>query len=505
MYCASTRIKKVLTIAGSDSGGGAGIQADMKTFAALGVYGSSVITAVTAQNTLKVEGIYGVSPHFVEKQLDAVLTDIGADAVKTGMLNDANIIEVISKKLKSYPRLCLVVDPVMVATSGDRLLSPAGECALREKLLPHADFVTPNIEEASVLCGFTVANEEDIFKALRKIHGMGPDFVVITGMKKGRESVDFCYDGNEIRELKGPIVQTSSTHGTGCSFSAALAAFLAKGVPAWEAVAMAKDFIIAALRYAYRTGSGRGSLNHLASFFPGRIDDLEVLKTRVNAFHAWGVKPDPGSFPLLNVIIGGPLCHGKDYAELTGEIVKAGARLIQLREKEADTRKLVEMARKMREVCHSSGALLVVNDRVDVAAAAGADGVHLGQDDLSPRMARSILGPEKIIGVSAGNLAEAEAAVAEGADYLGVGPVYFTTSKECDVPPGGGSLIADVASQVKVPVIAIGGVTPENALPLLKAGAAGVAVISAVLAGPAPEREVERFMEVFANARRKQR
>ncbi len=222
-----------------------------------------------------------------------------------------------------------------------------------------------------------------------------------------------------------------------------------------------------------------------------------IQENRTHIFQEWGTRPELGPFPLLNVIIGGPLCEGKDYAQLTQAVIEGGARLIQLREKEGDTRQLVETAREMQQVCRKYGALLVVNDRVDVAAAAGADGVHLGQDDLSFAMARAILGPGKIIGISVDNLAQAEVAVAAGADYLGVGPAYPTDTKECKLPAGGPSLIAQVASQVKIPVLAIGGITPENTLPLLKAGASGVAVISSVLASPDPKQVVQEFMAIF--------
>jgi thiamine-phosphate diphosphorylase len=169
--------------------------------------------------------------------------------------------------------------------------------------------------------------------------------------------------------------------------------------------------------------------------------------------------------------------------------------LIQLREKEGDTRDLVNMAIKMCQVCHENGALFVVNDRVDVAIASGADGIHIGQDDLDPKMARALLGPEKIIGVSVGDVAEAEAAAADGADYLGVGPAYPTNSKDCKNDAGGSELIEEIVSQTSLPVIAIGGITPDNSSPLLRAGAKGVAVISSILGAAQPELVVREFMK----------
>lgn len=490
-------IKKALTIAGSDSGGGAGIQADIKTFAALGVYGSSVIASLTAQNTLGVQGVSRISADFVGMQLDSVLSDIGADAVKTGMLYDAEIIEVVAERLQSYKIPYLVVDPVMVASSGARLLNQDAVGVMRDKLLPITNFVTPNVEEASALSGISINSEDDVYRASREIKKMGPEFVVITGVQRDEQCIDFCFDGNEFRELSGQMVETNNTHGTGCSFSAALAAILAQGVSNWQAVSMAKNFVANGLRYSYRVGAGHSPINHFASFFPGNLDDLDIQENRSHIFQDWGTRPDLGPFPLLNVIIGGPLCKGKDYAQLTQSVIEGGARLIQLREKEGDTMQLVETARKMQQVCRKYGALFVVNDRVDVAVAAGADGVHLGQDDLPFGMARAILGPGKIIGISVDNLAQAEVAVAQGADYLGFGPAYPTDTKECKRPAGGPSLIAQVASKVKIPVLAIAGITPENTLPLLKAGASGVAVISSVLGSPDPQQVVQEFMEIF--------
>jgi len=491
------KIRKVLTIAGSDSGGGAGIQADLKTFAALGVYGSSVITAVTAQNTLGVQGISGLAPDFVLQQLNSVLGDIGADAVKTGMLYDAEIINVVAERLKSSRVPYLVVDPVMVATSGDRLLTPDGEKAIREKLLPLAAFVTPNVAEAAALCGFPIQEEKDLYDAARALHELGPEHVIITGIRRDKNSLDLYFDGKDFREVEGRFFKTSHTHGTGCTFSAALAAFLARGASPQQALLLAKKYVAVGLQYAYPVGGGSGPLNHMAAFFPAAWDDPAVLEIRAAAFRNWGISPELGPFPALYVIIGGPLRGRRGYADLAQAAAQEGVRFVQLREKEGETRQLVRIAREMREVCRAHGAFLIVNDRVDVAAAAGADGVHLGQEDLSPQAARVVLGPGKIIGVSVDNLAEAEAAAAAGADYLGLGPVYPTESKDCGVPPCGPALVEKIAARVPVPVFAIGGITPGNTLPLLQAGAAGVAVISSFLGAPDPKKAVRAFFDVF--------
>ncbi len=207
---------------------------------------------------------------------------------------------------------------------------------------------------------------------------------------------------------------------------------------------------------------------------------------------------DLSAAPYLCVIIGGKPYRGRDCLELTRAAVASGVQLVQLREKEMNTGELVALAVAMRDICRQSGALLIVNDRADVAAASGADGVHLGQEDLSLRAARALLGPGAIIGASASSLEEALAAAAAGADYLGLGPVYPTASKDCSTAPCGLGVLAEVVANVTIPVLAIGGVTPANTMPLLKAEAAGVAVITAFAGAPDPQEAVREFQEVLS-------
>jgi len=492
----------VLTVAGSDSGGGAGIQADLKTFAALGVYGTSVVTAVTAQNTQGVQGVQGIEPAFVAEQMDSVLSDMVVSAAKTGMLYNEKIIKAAARKFAEYGVRNLVVDPVMVSTSGHRLLLPEAERAMREVMLPVADFVTPNLAEASVLWGAPISGEADACQAARAIRDMGAGLVIITGMRRGDESVDLAFDGREFRELAGPYIPTENTHGTGCSFSAALASFLAYGFEAWAAVELAKDFVTAGLRYSHNPGKGRGPVNQTALFYPGAVGDGTVTGLRARVFSCWKPRQNMLEEPLLNVIIGSPWCEGQDYAELAARAVKSGANIIQLREKEMPAREMISIARKMAMVCRELGAIFIVNDRVDVAAAAGADGVHLGQSDVPPGVARAIVGPGKIIGVSASTVDEAKAAVAAGADYLGLGPVFATSSKSDAAPPCGLETVREVAGSSPVPVLAIGGVSLDNVRSVMEGGAAGVAVISAVWESPDPWDQVKMIADVIRGVRR---
>lgn len=259
-------MKRALTIAGSDSGGGAGIQADLKTFSALGVYGMSALTAITAQNTIGVQDVFELPPDFVGLQIDSVMSDIGADAVKTGMIANAAIIEVIAGKVRQWGIQNLVVDPVMVAKSGDALLRPDARDALINRLLPLARVVTPNLHEARVLTGLEIRTLADMRQAAVVIHTLGPRSVVVKGghLETDAESIDVLFDGREFYEFAAPRVQTANTHGTGCTFASAIAAGLAKSQSVFESVQAAKDYLTGALRSAanWHLGQGHGPVDH---------------------------------------------------------------------------------------------------------------------------------------------------------------------------------------------------------------------------------------------------
>jgi hydroxymethylpyrimidine/phosphomethylpyrimidine kinase len=258
------RRPRALTIAGSDSGGGAGIQADLKTFAAFGVYGASAITAITAQNTIGVRAIHDVPAVVVAAQIDAVLDDIGADAAKTGMLSSPEIIETVADRLRAHAVAALVVDPVMVAKSGDRLLREDAVRALRDLLLPLAAVVTPNAPEATVLSGIDVVDATSAREAARRIHDLGPALVVVKGGHLGGDtSDDLVFDGRTFEVLSGRRIATRHTHGTGCTFSAAICACLACGLAPIEAVREARAYVQGAIEHAEPLGGGHGPVNHL--------------------------------------------------------------------------------------------------------------------------------------------------------------------------------------------------------------------------------------------------
>jgi hydroxymethylpyrimidine/phosphomethylpyrimidine kinase len=255
-------LAKALTIAGSDSGGGAGIQADLKTFAALGVYGMSAITAITAQNTCGVSAVQGIAPEVVAAQIRAVVTDIGVGAAKTGMLFSAEIIRAVATTVRALDLRLLVVDPVMVATSGDRLLQHEAEESVRQDILPLATVVTPNLAETEVLVGRKVASLEEMRAAAEQIVAGGARAVVVKGGHAITKATDVFYDGSRMELLQSEVVATSNTHGTGCTFSAAICAYLARGAELFEAVQRAKTYITGALHHSLTIGQGSGPVGH---------------------------------------------------------------------------------------------------------------------------------------------------------------------------------------------------------------------------------------------------
>lgn len=258
-------VVRALTIAGSDSSGGAGIQADLKTFQELGVYGMSAITAVTAQNTLGVQAVYPLSPEAIVQQIQAVGSDIGVDAVKTGMLFSSEIILAVADAIQAFGWTKVVVDPVMIAKGGAVLLQEEAIRALTEKLLPLTAVVTPNIPEAEKLTGMAILNKMDKEEAARRLSGFGARYVIIKGgHDTGTEAVDVLFDGRYFIELAGRRIATGHTHGTGCTFSAALAAGLARGLDIESSMRQAKAFIQAAIAEGINIGSGRGPTNHWA-------------------------------------------------------------------------------------------------------------------------------------------------------------------------------------------------------------------------------------------------
>jgi hydroxymethylpyrimidine/phosphomethylpyrimidine kinase len=257
------RIPTALTIAGSDSGGGAGIQADLKTFAALGVYGTSAITAITAQNTRGVAGVDAVASAMVTLQIETVTSDIEIHATKLGMLANAAIVEAVAAAIEALDLPLVVLDPVMVAKSGDRLLDEEAVAALRVELLPRSFVVTPNLPEAEALAGLSIASARDVQEAARRIHALGPRNVIIKGgHAAGDDLIDLLFDGRDFLEFHTVRIPTRNTHGTGCTFASAIAGYLARGATLAAATEQAQRYVTGAIRHGLDIGHGHGPLDH---------------------------------------------------------------------------------------------------------------------------------------------------------------------------------------------------------------------------------------------------
>lgn len=260
-------MRTALTIAGSDSCGGAGIQADLKTFSAHGAYGMSVITAVTAQNTLGVLAVQDITPEVIEQQLDAIFADIPVEALKIGMVSRIETIQTIALALKKYGAANIVIDPVMISKSGYALLQPAAMEALIKVLLPLAHIVTPNIPEAELITGMSIKSIVDMERAAAVIFRYGPRYVLVKGGHLDTDPVDVLFDGTCFRHFSSPRIYSTNTHGTGCTLSAAIAANLANGVPIKEAVQNAKQYITTAIQHSFRIGNGVGPVHHFYDLY----------------------------------------------------------------------------------------------------------------------------------------------------------------------------------------------------------------------------------------------
>jgi len=323
-------MKRILTIAGSDSGGGAGIQADVKTITLLGGFAMSVLTALTAQNTVEVRAIHPVPPSFIDEQLNAVLSDIGADAAKTGMLFDVPAIEIVADRLRAYGMEKLVVDPVMVAKGGDVLLVEEARKTLIKRLVPMAFVVTPNVPEAEVLSKRSIDKEEDIYEAARAIHALGPKHVLIKGGHLKGPAKDILYDGKDFFVFEKDRIRTPHTHGTGCVYSAAIATHLAWGADIKGAVTGAKDFIHTAIRVALPLGKGHGPTNIYAPFQKGQ-EKYGVIEALDSSLARLRQAPLGHLMPEVQSNLGYALPFAETYADVAafpGRLVRLGEKIM---------------------------------------------------------------------------------------------------------------------------------------------------------------------------------
>ena len=267
-------MKKVLTIAGSDCSGGAGIQADLKTFSALGVFGMSVIVSVVAENTSRVIDIQNISPDMIKKQIDAVFEDIDVDAVKIGMLSTPQCMEAVAEKLKHYKPHNVVIDPVMYAKNGSPLMQPTSIDTLIKSIIPLADVLTPNIPEAEKIADMEIKSHNDMENAAKKIQSMGCKAVIIKGGHAVGDATDILYDGNKMYYYKASRIDTKNTHGTGCTFSSAIGAYLGKGLGVENAVSKAKEYVTTAITHSLPIGKGYGPTHHFYELYKNGLKDM---------------------------------------------------------------------------------------------------------------------------------------------------------------------------------------------------------------------------------------
>lgn len=480
------------------------MQADLKTFSALGVYGATAITAVTVQNTQSVKYVHTLPPQVVYDQIVGVMEDLCVDAVKIGMVNDADTLDAIVRALSERKPKFLVVDPVMVSTSGCALMQPDALAIMKERLLPMADLVTPNLPEAWTLAG----TDTSVDDAAQKILRLGVKALLIKGgHAEGKTKTDYLYinnGGGVMRvEFTSETVETKNTHGTGCTLSSAIAAFAARGCGLEDAVRKAKDYLTGALKAGADVvvGKGHGPVCHFFKPASGQTDkqaDCLQVVTDCNPSNLVCLSTRLSSAVNLQFIT--HFTEKYSYADSAMIALEGGCRWIQLRMKDADEAEIERVARLILPECRRRGAVFVIDDHVDLALRVGADGVHLGKNDMPVSEARRLAGADFIIGGTANTFEDVQRLAAQGADYIGCGPFRFTTTKKKLAPMLGIEGYKRILSQMKrcgiaLPLVAIGGITCGDIPQLMAAGVSGIALSGSVLRAENPVEEMKKVVE----------
>jgi len=458
------------TIAGSDSGGGAGIQADLKTMNALGVHGCSVVTALTAQNTLGVEAVDHVSPGMIESQIFALQDDLPPAAIKTGMLGTAASLEVVAAFLRQT-RAFVVCDPVMAATQGGgALLEPDAAGMLRTDLFPHVDLLTPNLPETETLTSIAARTEDEVVRAAALLLNMGVRSVLVKGGHAGAKLCqDYWTNGKEAAWLTSQRQDVEHTHGGGCVLSSAVAAGIARGLSELDAIVLAKAYVNHGLRHGGGIGKGRAPLAHVG--WPDDPADMPWITQTAAEGSQRLVFPDCGTEPLgLYPIV--------DRASWVERLLPLGVRTIQLRAKDLSGTELEKEVTQAIATARRFNARLFINDHWQLALKHGAYGVHLGQDDLPTADLRAIQQAGCRLGLSTHGYAEIARSLAVTPSYIAIGTLYPSPSKTFAHAALGLEAFTQLRRLVGVPVVAIGGITIERAPEVMKSGADGLAVIS---------------------------
>jgi hydroxymethylpyrimidine kinase/phosphomethylpyrimidine kinase/thiamine-phosphate diphosphorylase len=454
-------MKSVWTIAGSDSGGGAGIQADLNTLMDYAVHGATVITAITAQNTGSVIAIEAASVEMVQAQLTALQEDILPQAIKLGMLYDAALIEAVADKLSTLS-IPIIADPVLISTTGGALSSEGMIQTYLSKILPLAALITPNVHEAEALTGIMITDFSSMEKAAEDLLSKGAKAVLLKGGDLCGASLasDYYADQDQGFWLNQDRHPTPHTHGTGCSLSAAIAAGLAQGWSLIDALVLAKAYVHAGLSQPRLIGQARNPIGHpgladLKSHFPWITESPAPLPPAHPPIH------DPiGPYPIV------------DNLDQLRTLCTKGISFIQFRVKNPGP-DFVQQSREAMSIAQSMGVTLVINDHAEIASQIKAPALHLGQEDLVP------VSRDLILGISAHSLFELARAYAYHPSYLAMGPIFKTQSKKMDYPEIGLEKLAQIASLAPLPLVAIGGIAYDQIPAVLALGCSGVAFIGA--------------------------
>jgi hydroxymethylpyrimidine kinase/phosphomethylpyrimidine kinase/thiamine-phosphate diphosphorylase len=484
----------VWTIAGSDSGGGAGIQADLKTMNALGVYGCSVVTALTAQNTKGVNLVEPCSSAMLQAQLQALSEDLPPVAIKLGMLGDAEGIGIIGAMLTKHNALAkhnafIVCDPVMVSTSGHDLRQSNTLEAFTEHLLPKINLLTPNLPEAEILTGQTIRSTQDMETAAQALLKQGAQSVLIKGGHFQSEwSQDFWTDGRRKFWLTSPRHKTRHTHGTGCTLSAAITACIGLGFPETDALVIAKAYVNQGLRLAPAIGEGSGPLTH--SGWPETHEDLPWLTPTAEEGQNRPEFTDCGSQPLGFY----PVVNRLEWLE---KLLPLGVSTIQLRIKDLEGEDLEREIAQASAYARSFNCRLFINDYWQLALKYGAYGVHLGQEDLETANLQAIEEAGLKLGLSTHCYQEVARALSIRPSYIAVGPVFHTSTKTMRFKPQGLEAVRRWRRSLPYPLVAIAGIFLDNAPEVLATGVDSVAVVRDITQSVNLPERVAQWLALF--------
>lgn len=473
----------VWTIAGSDSSGGAGIQTDLQTFRSFGVYGCSIITAITAQNSIEIKNIHYTRPEMIAHQIEVLVIDFSPVCIKLGMIGNDEILREIIRFFKLYKGY-IVYDPVFLSSSGFQLQSSLSFNLLIKELLPTINILTPNIIEAEILSGIKITSVFDIEKAATKLLSYGVSSVLIKGghFENKAFSQDYWSNGIESFWITSHRIHHVNTHGSGCTLSSAIASTYALGHDEKNACILAKHYINQSISLAKQYGKGPGSVFHQSLSYTSKHFPW-VSKTAEKGCHLF-------SFPKINYSIGlYPIINNLNWLKI---LYEENVKTIQLRikEKMASEPIIAEAVAFSR----SKGLKLYINDYWELAIKYKAYGIHLGQEDLMNADICAIQKANLYLGISTHDYFELAIALTYQPSYIAFGPIYPTTSKKMQFPAQGLEKLAIWRKLVEKPLIAIGGINLKNVIPILSCKVDGIALISAIIKSNKPKKDIENFL-----------